>query len=74
MKSRKVTQVEGALVEADLAALRSRVTEFSYACESLKDWQELGARLGYKAQWAWFRWQHSTARKRARSATVDTAS
>lgn len=74
VKQRRVTQVDGALVEADLTALRSRVTEFGYDCHSLKDWQALGKKLGYKPQWAWFRWQHSTARKRAASVTAPAPS
>jgi superfamily II DNA or RNA helicase len=55
-KPREVTHVDGALVEADLTALRSQVGTLERACRTLHDWQELAKRLKYKSGWAWHRW------------------
>ena len=59
-KPRKIQQVSGALVEADLAALRQQASHLERACHTLYDWQQLAKRLGYKPGWAWHRW---TARR-----------
>lgn len=64
VKERKVVQVAGELAETELSALRARIPELGRECRTLADWQALAVRLGYKAQWGWFRWQHATARKR----------
>ncbi len=60
-KPREVQQVDGPLVEADLASLRQQTPALERACRTLHDWQQLAKRLGYKSGWAWHRW---TARKR----------
>jgi superfamily II DNA or RNA helicase len=64
VKERKVQQVAGELAETELSSLRARIPELGRECRTLSDWQALAVRLGYKAQWGWFRWQHATARKR----------
>jgi superfamily II DNA or RNA helicase len=58
-KPRKITQVEGALVEADLLALRSQAKQLERACRTLQDWQDLAKRLNYKPGWAFYRWSAS---------------
>ena len=70
-KPRKVTQVDGALVEADLSALRELALEEEHGCRSLHDWQELARKRGFKSGWAWHRWQ---ARNQRRSAILAGAS
>lgn len=73
-KPRKMHHVDGALVEADLHALRGRVTEFARDCRTLHDWQNLAKKMRYAPGWAWFRWQHSRARKQAAPTPVDITS
>jgi DNA repair protein RadD len=65
LKTRKIHQVEGALVEADLSALRKQSQELERACHSLQDWQDLARKLQYKPGWAFYRW---TAQKGPRHA------
>lgn len=60
-KPRKIHQVDGRLVEADLVALRQQAGTLERTCRTLHDWQELARKLHYKPGWAWHRW---TARKR----------
>jgi DNA repair protein RadD len=74
VKQRTVVQVAGELQETELSALRARVTEFARECRTLSDWQALGKKMGYAHGWAWFRWQHATARKRLRPALNERAS
>lgn len=66
VRSRKIHQVAGALVEADLTALRQQVGALERNCRTLQDWQMLAKRLGYKSGWAWHRW---TARRRTHATT-----
>lgn len=61
VKPRTVTHVDGALVEADLTALRQQCSELERGCRTLQDWQDLAKRLKYRPGWAWMRW---TARRR----------
>ncbi len=70
-KPRKVTQVDGALVEADLSALRELALEEEHGCRTLHDWQELARKRGFKPGWAWHRWQ---ARNQRRAAILAGAS
>ena len=61
---RKVEQIDGTLVEADLDALRYHALEEEHGCRTLNDWQQLARKRGYKPGWAWHRW---TARQKGRS-------
>ncbi len=60
-EGREVVQVEGALVEADLDALRYQALEEEHGCRTLHDWQQLARKRGYKPGWAWHRF---TARQK----------
>ena len=64
-KPRKITQLDGALVEADLTALRSQSRELEQSCSTLQDYQNLAKRLGYKSGWAFYRWTSSRGRQYA---------
>lgn len=59
VKPRTVERVDGALVEADITALRGQVRELQRGCRTLQDWQTLAKRLQYRAGWAWIQWQRA---------------
>lgn len=60
-KPRKIHQVDGRLVEADLASLRGQLKSLEAECSTLQDWQDLAKRMRYAPGWAWYRW---TSRRR----------
>jgi DNA repair protein RadD len=62
-KPRKVSHIDGPLVEADLTVLRAQVRDLERACVTLHDWKCLAVRLGYKPGWGYYRWraQHGYA-------------
>lgn len=71
VKARKIHQIDGALVEADIDALRYHALEEEHGCRTLHDWQELGKKRGYKNGWAWHRYN---ARKQRTPTAASRAS
>lgn len=67
VKTRIVHHVDGALVEADLTALRQQAKELERGCRTLQDWQDLAKRLHYKPGWAFYRWTSQRGRTHAAS-------
>jgi superfamily II DNA or RNA helicase len=65
VKARKIQQVAGKLVEADLTALRSQAKLLERGCRTLQDWQNLARRLGYKPGWGFYRWTAQKGRSYA---------
>lgn len=65
VKTRKITRVDGVLVEADLTALRAQATTLERNCRTLQDWQDLAKRLHYKPGWAFYRWSANKGRQYA---------
>jgi DNA repair protein RadD len=70
-KARDVEQVAGELTQISpekMAAIRARKGE-ERVCQSLEDFQKLGAARGYKPGWARWRWQNSWRYKAAKPQT-----
>lgn len=64
---REVEQVEGALAEVDIIALRTSRRLEEGDCRTLEALQALGRSRGYKPGWATYRWQARQQRQRRAS-------
>ncbi len=69
IREREVEEVDGDLEELDVVALRKMRAAEEASAHTLEALQAIGRARGYKAGWAWFRWQARLG-KRKRQATA----